>query len=340
MKKAVLGYSGGVDSSVAAVLLRQQGYEVLGLYLDNTDEQSKQYALSSAEQIGIPLQMADVHAELEEKVCRPFAESYLRGETPNPCILCNPALKFDKLLSYADAAGADYIATGHYAVTSLQEDGRNALLKGNPENDQSYMLCRLKRSQLDRLLLPLGAYAKKEVRAMAEQFALPSAHKPDSMEICFIPDKDYQAWLARRAELPPKGRFILHGEDLGEHSGIHCYTVGQRLPGLVNGRKVYISRIRPDDNTVELAFWEELFKTTVYARDFSFLCDLPDGPFRANVRVRHTKWENPECTVYPLGDRLVRIECDEAVRAPAAGQTAALYSGDRVIGGGFIFNPA
>lgn len=340
MKKVVLGYSGGVDSSVAAVLLRRQGYEVLGLYLDNTDASARDYALSSAEAIGIPLEIADVHAELGEKVCRPFADCYLRGETPNPCILCNPALKFRNLLACADASGADFIATGHYARTAPLEDGHTALFKGSPENDQSYMLCRLRREQLDRLLLPLGQYPKRDVRAMAEEFALPSAHKPDSMEICFIPDKDYQRWLSLRAELPPKGRFILHGEDAGEHSGIHCYTVGQRLPGLVGGRKVYISRISPEDDSIELAFWEELFRTTVFARDFSFLYDLPSGPFRASVRVRHTKWENPDCTVYPLGEGLVRIECDEPVRAPAAGQTAALYSGDRVVGGGFIYSPA
>ena len=330
--KVVLGFSGGVDSAVAARLLQQAGHRVHGLYLDNTDERSRQDAEETAAFLGIPLTVRDVKAELEEKVCRPFQESYLRGETPNPCILCNPAMKFQNLLAEADRLGAEAIATGHYARTA-----GGALYKGRPANDQSYMLCRLTRRQVSRLLLPLGDYEKTQVRALAEDFGLPVAHKPDSMEICFIPDKDYIGWLGRRTALPPAGDFVFHGEVVGRHEGIHRYTVGQRRPGLLDGRKVYISRIDPRTNEIQLALWEELFQTEVRARDFSWLMDPPEGPFRASVRVRHTKWENPPCTVYPQGDT-VRILCDEPVRAPAAGQSAVLYDGDRLVGGGFIVN--
>lgn len=330
MKKVVLGFSGGVDSAVCARLLKDSGFEVHGLYMDNTDENALGDAVRTAQFIGIPLKVVDVHAQLNERVCSRFTESYLRGETPNPCIICNPTLKFKTLLDYANEIGADNIATGHYARA---ENG--ALYKGQPSNDQSYMLCRIQRSQLERLILPLGGYEKQRVRAMAEEFGLPVAHKPDSMEICFIPDKDYIAWLSRRAELPPTGDFVFHGEVIGRHEGIYRYTVGQRRPGLYNERKLYISAINAEKNEIELALWEELFKTTVTARDFNWLCDKPASPVRATVRVRHTKWENPPCTAAIDGE-LVRIECDEPVRAPARGQSAVLYDGDRVLGGGFI----
>ena len=200
MSKVVLGFSGGVDSAVSAELLKKQGFQVYGLYLDNTDEAARLAALTAAEQRGIDLQVLDVKAQLEERVCRPFTESYLRGETPNPCILCNPTLKFKSLMEYADAVGAELVATGHYARAA---GGR--IYKGRPANDQSYMLCRLTRQQAERVLFPLGDFEKVQVRALAEELGLPAAHKPDSMEICFIPDKDYIGWLSRRAAMPPEG---------------------------------------------------------------------------------------------------------------------------------------
>ena len=330
MKKVVLGFSGGVDSAVCALLLKDEGFEVHGLYMDNTDEKSLADAVNTAEFIGIPLEVRDVHAELDERVCSRFAESYLRGETPNPCIICNPTLKFRTLLEFADEIGADNIATGHYARA---ENG--VLYKGMPPNDQSYMLCRIRREQLERLTLPLGRFEKTQVRRLAEGFELPVAHKPDSMEIFFIPDKDYISWIAARAEPPPAGHFVFHGAVIGRHDGIYRYTVGQRRPGLYNERKLYISAINAETNEIELALWEELFKAEVTAHDFNWLCEAPTEPVRATVRVRHTKWENPPCTAYVEGDK-VRIVCDEPVRAPARGQSAVLYDGDRVLGGGFI----
>ena len=329
--KVVLGFSGGVDSAVSSALLRRAGWEVCGLYLDNTDENARRDAVETAAFLELPLEILDVRAELEEKVCAPFCQSYLRGETPNPCILCNPSVKFRALLETADRLGAEAVATGHYARA---EGG--ALYKGRPSNDQSYMLCRLRREQLDRLVLPLGGMEKTETRALAERLGLPVAHKKDSMEICFIPDRDYVGWLSRRGELPGPGPFLLHGRVLGEHAGIVNWTVGQRIPGLYEGRKLYVSRIDAASNSVELAPWEELFKTELTARDFNWLVDEPKGPVRAGVRVRHTKWEEPACTAFPLPDGSVRIVCDAPVRAPAPGQSAVLYDGERVLGGGFI----
>ena len=330
MSKVVLGFSGGVDSAVSAELLKKQGFQVYGLYLDNTDEAARLAAVTAAEQRGIDLKVLDVKEALEERVCRPFTEAYLRGETPNPCILCNPALKFKSLMEYADAVGAELVATGHYARAA-----GGGIYKGRPANDQSYMLCRLTRQQAERVLFPLGDYEKVQVRALAEELGLPAAHKPDSMEICFIPDKDYIGWLSRRAAMPPEGDFVFHGQVVGRHEGIHRYTVGQRRPGLMDGRKVYISRIDPVSNRIELALWEELFQTEVTARDFNWLIEPPRSPIRASVRVRHTKWENPACTATVDGER-VHIHCDEPVRAPAAGQSAVLYDGEQLLGGGFI----
>ena len=331
MSKVVLGFSGGVDSAVSAVLLKRAGFEVHGLYLDNTDGAARQEAIRSAEQMGVELRVLDVHEALEQKVCRAFTDCYLRGETPNPCVLCNPTLKFPSLLEEADRIGAELIATGHYARA---EGG--ALYKGQPANDQSYMLCRLTKEQVGRLTLPLGTFEKKQVRAMAEEFGLPAAHKRDSMEICFIPDRDYVNWLSRRAALPGPGDFVFHGEVIGQHTGIVHWTVGQRIPGLHDGRKLYVARIDAAANRIELGLWEELFRTELTARDFNWLIDEPVGPVPASVRVRHTKWEEPPCSAEIVGGGRVRIRCESPVRAPAPGQSAVLYQGERLIGGGFI----
>ena len=331
METIVLGLSGGVDSAVAARLLQRDGYAVHGLYLDIGLPGGIEGARQAAEQLGIPLEVADIREELEQHVCRPFADAYLRGKTPNPCILCNPTVKFPALLRLADKLGVRQVATGHYAVS---RDG--GLYKGRPANDQSYMLCRLTRSQLARIRFPLGDYEKTEVRALASELGLAAAQKPDSMEICFIPDKDYAGWIARRAQVPGPGDFVFHGEVIGRHEGIHRYTVGQRRPGLYQERKLYVSEIRPETNEIVLALWEELFKTQVRVREMNWLIDPPRAPLRAQVKVRHTKWEMPACTVTPLPDGGAEILCDEPVRAPAPGQAAALYDGERLLGGGWI----
>lgn len=330
MERIVLGFSGGVDSAVASVLLRKAGKEVHGVYLDNGDAASREYAADAAARMEVPLEIIDIREELEAKVCSRFLSSYMNGETPNPCIMCNPTVKFKQLLAAADRIGAEFVATGHYAAA---ENGM--LLKGHPSNDQSYLLCRVLREQIKRVIFPLGGMEKKQIRALAEEWQLPAAKKPDSQEICFIPDKDYRRWIRERGYAPVPGDFILHGEKYGTHEGIYSYTVGQRLPGLHEGRKVYISGINAEKNEIQVSYWEELFQTELRARDFNWLIDPPEGKLQASVRVRHTKWEEPPCEAW-IEDGLVRIHCLEPVRAPAAGQSAVLYDGNRVLGGGFI----
>lgn len=328
--KVVVGFSGGVDSAVSARLLSERGFDVSCLYLDTGGAADPEEVRAAADAMGLPIEVRDARALLEERVCRPFAEGYARGETPNPCILCNPAVKLRLLCERADAVGARFIATGHYART---ENG--ALYKGTPENDQSYMLCRIEPGQLARLILPLGGYRKTEVRALAEKYALPAAHKPDSMEICFIPDGDHAAWMARRGETPPPGDLIYNGEVVGRHGGIHCYTLGQRRGlGFAAGRRVYVSEIRPDRNEVVLADGDGLYLTEIRALDMNWLADVPEGPFRCSVRVRHSRGCLP-ATARSDGSS-AGITFDSPVRAPTAGQSAALYCGERLIGGGFI----
>lgn len=331
MAKVVLGLSGGVDSAVAARLLQGAGYAVHGLYMNNGSDAALRDAVSTAEYLGVPLKILEMRDALEKNVCAPFAQSYLRGETPNPCILCNPTVKFPSLLSFAEEIGAEFVATGHYAKT---ENGR--LFKGHPANDQSYMLCRLTEGILRRTLFPLGDLAKAEVRQMAGELAIPVAKKPDSMEICFIPDKDYAAWLFNRGFAAPEGPVVFEGETVARHSGIHRCTVGQRWPGLFAGKKLYIASIDPRKNTVYLSEDGDLYKTLVLARDFNWINGAPGGEVEGTVRVRHTKFDTA-CRAKCVGDR-VEISCAAPVRAPAPGQSAVIYEGSRVLGGGYIEN--
>ena len=329
--KVVLGLSGGVDSAVAALLLRKAGYEVLGLYLDN-GLPGAEAARQAAEALDIPLTVADIRQAMESAVCAPFAEAYLRGETPNPCILCNPAVKFRFLTEEADRQGAAWIATGHYAVA---RDG--GIFRGHPDNDQSYMLCRLELSQIERLLLPLGPYAKSQVRAMAREAGLPPADRPDSMDICFIPDGDRAAWIERRGIVPPEGDFLLDGVPAARHRGIHRYTVGQRKHfGVGFGQRVYVSEIRPETNQVCLSTDESaVYRDRFSVRDVHWLVPAPTEPVEVGVRVRHSRAPLPVGVVTPEGSGAV-VSFPAPVRAPAPGQTAAFYGGDRLLGGGFI----
>ncbi len=328
--KVVLGLSGGVDSAVAAKLLQQRGFEVFALYLDIADESARKDAQTVAVGLGISLKIADISVELEQKVCRPFVEAYLRGETPNPCILCNPDVKFKTLIEYADSIDAKHVSTGHY-VRAI--DGQ--LYKGKPENDQSYMLSRLKKEQVERLVLPLGDYNKDEVRELAESFNLPVAHKPASMEICFIPDQDYGAYIEKRGVVPPEGNYVDEsGKVLGRHKGIHRYTIGQRRGlNISAGKRIFVSAIRPETNEVVLSDGEELFTEKISVRNVNWLIPKT-GEFKADVRVRHSK-VSTAASVIPIGTD-AEVIFDEPVRAPTKGQTAVFYVGEEVIGGGFI----
>ena len=331
LEKVVLGLSDGVDSAVAARVLMDRGYEVHGVYLDIAGADARADALASAERLGVELQVADIHEELNRHVCEPFLRAYLAGRTPNPCIGCNPEVKFPSLLRRADELGARLIATGHYARC----DGQN-LYMGNPDNDQSYMLARLRPEQVSRLLLPLGAYQKKRVREMAAEMGLRVAGKPDSRENCFIRGQTYAEWLESRAAMPGPGAARLGDEVIGMHEGIHHYTVGQRWPELWHERRLYVSAIHAESNELELCLWDDLFRRKFDIANLSFVNgSAPGNEFRAAVRVRHTRWETPACIV-TLTEHGAHVVTDEPVRAPAPGQAAALYDGERLLGGGYI----
>jgi tRNA (5-methylaminomethyl-2-thiouridylate)-methyltransferase len=331
LDKVVLGLSGGVDSSVAAELLKSE-YEVYALYLDTGAVGGAEAARKAAESAGIPLEVRNVREELEERVCAPFAEAYLRGETPNPCVLCNPAVKLRALCELADSLGARYIATGHYA----RKDAAHIRM-GRPANDQSYMLCRIAPEQAARLLLPLGAYEKTEVRALAKELFLPSAKAPDSMEICFIPSNDYGAWLEKRGAVCPSGPIVYDGRVIGTHRGICHYTVGQGSGlGVALGHKVFVSGIDAARNRVELTEGKELWKTRITVRGCAWLEKPAAENFLAGVRVRHTRKPPVPCRVTLTENAGAVLHCAEPVRAPAPGQSAALYDGDLLLGGGFI----
>ncbi|MBE6968677.1 MAG: tRNA 2-thiouridine(34) synthase MnmA [Ruminococcaceae bacterium] len=324
--KVLLGLSGGVDSQVAARLLLEQGHEVIGLYLDNGFPGAERAEKAAAE-LGILFYTRDIREALEEHVCAPFAAGYLRGETPSPCVLCNRAVKFAALLTAADELGAEAIATGHYARS---EDGR--LYKGRTPNDQSYMLCRLKREQAAQLLLPLGPYEKKEVRAMAAQWGLSSAESADSMEICFIPDGDYAAYIERRGQTPPPGPYIYKDKVVGQHRGIHHFTIGQRRRlGIALGRRIYVSAIRPEDNAVVLSDGDEVYTDCIRVGSLSWLEDVV-FPLHCTARIRHSRSDTPPARLDADGT----LHFAEAVRAPTPGQAVAFYDGDRLLGGGFI----
>lgn len=331
-RKVVLGLSGGVDSAVAARLLMESGYDVHPLWLDVGTGAGREDARAVAEQLGLPFRAIDISAALERQVCRPFAADYLAGRTPLPCAVCNPTVKFPALLACADEIGAAFVATGHYARC---ENG--LLKKGRGANDQSYMLSRLTREQLKRVLFPLGGYEKTEIRALAEESALSVADKPDSMEICFIPHGDYAAWLDARGETPPPGDFVSpDGAVLGRHKGIHHYTLGQRRGLGVSGpHRYFVSAIDVERNRVVLSDGADLHVTAARCGALNWIA-LPglEGPRRCTVRLRHSKTETP-AVISPAGDG-VAITAEGTFRAPTPGQLAVFYDGDTVLGSGWI----
>lgn len=329
-KSVVLGLSGGVDSAVAARLLQQAGYTVYGHWLD-IGLGGREDAQQVAETFGIPFSAGDIRRELEEEVMGPFQRDYLSGRTPLPCARCNPTVKFPALFRRAQAVGADFVATGHYARIETGENGAPCLCRGAHTNDQAYMLARLPKAWLPRILFPIGGYEKTQVRQLARDFGIPVAEKPDSMEICFIPDGDYAAWLDRRGTTPPPGDFVdKAGRVLGRHKGIHHYTIGQRRGlGIPAEHRLFVSAIRPEDNTVVLSDGTDLMADTVWGEDLNALAPLTPGE-EVTVRLRHSKQETP-ARFYPqgTGGRLVLLA---PARAPTPGQLAVLYRGDVVLG--------
>lgn len=336
-KKVVLGLSGGVDSAVAAQRLLGQGYEVHGLYLD-IGLGGEQSARDNAAKLGIPLTVRSIQQELEEHVCAPFAADYLSGRTPIPCARCNRAVKFPALISFAREIGANWVATGHYARIGTGCDGGPILLRGNSANDQSYMLSRLTRDMLSHVLFPLGDGPKEQTRQEAEAGQLPAADRPDSMEICFIPDDDYAAWLDARGGTPPPGNFVdANGNVLGTHKGFHHYTIGQRRGlGVSSTGRLFVTAIRPHTNEVVLSHGEGLHAFMVHTDSLNWLGEHPlSAPMEVGVRLRHSRRQDP-ATIIPLGGGRVDIHMKHPARAPTPGQLAVFYQGDQVLGSGWI----
>ena len=334
-EKLVLGLSGGVDSAVAARRLREQ-YDVTCLWLD-IGLGGGEDAAAVAEELGLPFETVDIRDALEQQVCAPFAADYLAGRTPLPCARCNPTVKFPALLALADQIGAPYVATGHYARRGTAPDGRALLLKGRPANDQSYMLARLPQEILRRTVFPLGDLEKVEVRALAREWGIPVAEKPDSMEICFIPDGDYAAWLDKRGGTPPPGDFVdREGTVMGRHKGIHHYTLGQRRGLGVSGpHRYFVSAIRPECNQVVLSDGTDLHADAARCTDLNWIA-LPNltAPRRCTVRLRHSKTETPAVLQPTEGG--VEIHLLTPARAPTPGQLAVFYDGESVLGSGWI----
>ncbi len=328
--RIVLGFSGGVDSAVTARLLTMQGWDVRCVYLE-TGSGEGEYARESAANMGLPFEEIDARAALEREVCAPFERAYLAGATPSPCVLCNRRVKLKLLCEAADALGIERIATGHYAAARA-----GALFRGRPENDQSYMLCLVTRSQARRLVLPLGGYVKREVRALAARFGLMQAEKPDSMEICFIKDGGFAEWIEQRGRAPGEGALIYNGERVGTHGGVHRYTLGQRRGlGFAAGRRVFVSEIRPETNEVVLSDGDGLYMTRIKTGEANWLITPPRGEFKCLVRVRHSRDLTP-ATARSTPSGALEIAFDKPVRAPAPGQAAALYAGEMLIAGGII----
>lgn len=334
--RVVLGLSGGVDSAVAARLLMEQ-YTVIGLYLSiGAESAGEEDARRVAEELGIDFHVMDISEALERYVKAPFTEDYRSGRTPLPCARCNPLVKFPALLALADRIGAEHIATGHYARAE-QTAERALLKKGTPSNDQSYMLARLPQSILRRVVFPLGGYSKNEVRELARGYGIPVADKPDSMEICFIPDNDYAAWLERRGNCPPAGDFIApDGTVLARHKGIHHYTLGQgKGLGVSGPHRYYVSALDPEHNTVTLSDGTDLGRNRIFCIEPNWIkISALTEPLEVTARFRHARTETP-CSLRPA-EGGVLVEARDPVRAPTAGQLAVFYDGDTVVGSGWI----
>jgi tRNA-specific 2-thiouridylase len=287
--------------------------------------------------LGIPFYALNFQSDFD-RIIEYFADEYVRGRTPNPCIICNDQLKFGRLVEYADAVGARYIATGHYARIATR-DGQNALLRGRDDaKDQSYVLFGLSRTLLDRVMFPVGDLTKSEVRGIAARLGLPNCDKPDSVEICFAPDRDYARVVReRRPQAFVEGDVLDQcGNVIGRHGGIAQFTIGQRRGlRIAAGKPIYVTRLGPADNTVIMGDNSALLGTALVANRANFLVDLPGQRFRAAVKIRYLHKAAP-ATVETLGDGKVRIAFDEPQRAITPGQAVVFYDGDVVLGGAWI----
>ena len=355
-RKVVVGMSGGVDSSVAAWLLKEQGYDVIGVTMqiwqdEDTEVQEAEggccglSAVDDARRVamdlGIPYYVMNFKEEFRKNVMDYFVGEYVEGRTPNPCIACNRYVKWESLLRRSMAIGADYIATGHYAQIDRLPGGRYSLKTSvTASKDQTYALYNLTQDQLSHTLMPVGSYHKEEIRDMAERLGLPVAHKPDSQEICFIPDHDYASFIEEYTgrELPP-GNFVdLDGNVLGRHRGITHYTVGQRKGlNLSMGRPVFVVEIRPDTNEVVIGDNNDVFTNVLRCDKLNWMAvdGLHGKSMEVTAKIRYSHKGSP-CTIREIGEGMVECRFHEPVRAVTPGQAVVFYDGDYVAGGGTI----
>jgi tRNA-specific 2-thiouridylase len=351
----VVAMSGGVDSSVAAALLLEQGYNVIGITLnlwpesDSAEAESRHSACCSldavgdarqvADKLGIPHYTLNVRDLFDRTVIQNFLEEYQAGRTPNPCVRCNRYVKFEGLLAKARALGAQYLATGHYARIGRSADGRFSLHKAlDPTKDQSYALCFLTQEQLAHTLFPLGESTKAEVREIAAHLGLATATKPESQEICFVPG-DYGEYLRQRvpSTIRPGPIRDVNGELKGTHQGIAFYTVGQRKGlGIANGKPLYVVGIDPEENAVIVGDLEDVYSQGLIADDVNWV-SLPeqDGQIEVNVRIRYRASDVP-ATAQLQPDGTMLVEFKDPQRAVTPGQTVVLYKDDAVVAGGTI----
>ena len=347
-KSVLVAMSGGVDSSVAAHIMLSRGFKCEGaifkMYRGEGDV-GQETDISDAEKVcselDIPLFVVDFREDFKREIVEKFIRVYEEGGTPNPCVDCNRTVKFGKLLDFARSRGLEYIATGHYARVEYSSDVERYQLKKalSAEKDQSYVLCNLTQDQLQRIIFPLGETDKSTVRSVAGKLGFDVAEKKDSQDICFIPDGDYAAFMERyTGKKYPCGKFLdTEGNEIGDHRGAVRYTIGQRKGlGLAMGEPVYVCRKCMEDNTVTVGKEELLFKNTLIAKDFNWVSiPCPTGEIRAKAKARYRQSE-AWATVRPLEDGRVKITFDEPQRAMTTGQTAVIYDGDILLGGGVI----
>lgn len=354
--KVVVGMSGGVDSSVAAWLLKEQGYDVIGVTMqiwqdedNNTQEENGgccglsavDDARRVAWDLSIPYYVMNFKEEFKSSVIDYFVEEYQKGRTPNPCIACNRYVKWESLLKRSLDIGADYIATGHYAQIDKLPNGRFALKKSvTAAKDQTYALYNLTQEQLSRTLMPVGAYSKDQIREIATQISLRVAHKPDSQEICFIPDNDYAGFIEENAgEKAPEGNFVdLDGKVIGRHKGITHYTVGQRKGlNLSMGYPVFVVEIRPETNEVVIGKGEDVFSDILRAGTLNWMSvdGLHGEEMKVTAKIRYSH-KGASCTIKEVEDGIVECRFEEPQRAITPGQAVVFYDGDYVVGGGTI----
>jgi len=352
MTKVVVAMSGGVDSSVAAALLKEQGYDVIGMMLRLWSEPGKEgsnrcctpdsmgQARRVAAKLDIPFYVIDAKDVFRETVVQYFLDGYARGETPNPCLICNRQIRWTFLLEHALALEADYMATGHYVRIQKGEDGRMNLLRAlDRSKDQSYVLYVLNQAKLRRALFPIGDYPKTEIRAIAERFGLPTASRKDSQDLCFLAGEDYRNFLRRNAAelLKPGDILTREGTSVGTHTGLANYTIGQRKGlGIASSVPLYVLGKDSSTNALIVGTREELGSQELVARDINWQSgEAPKEPFRAEVKIRYTAQE-AEAWVTPIDADRVQVRFDAPQRDITAGQAAVFFRGDLLIGGGII----